>query len=100
MSRAMAQSDPSTMKRLDRVENAIGQITKILVEQSERVDSGFRNVHGEIHAVRGELETMRQALTERLDRLIAVTTQERTASFERLADIERRLARLEENAGF
>jgi hypothetical protein len=86
MSRAMAQSDPTTMKRLDRVENAIGQITKILVEQSERVDSGFRNVHGEIHAVRGEvhavrgeLETMRQALTERLDRLIAVTTQERTS---------------------
>jgi hypothetical protein len=63
------------MKRLDRVESAIGQIAKILVEQSERVDSGFRQVHGEIHAVRGELETMREALTQRLDRLIAVTTQ-------------------------
>jgi hypothetical protein len=72
MARAMANSDPNTMKRLDRVETAIGQIPKILVEQSERVDSGFRHV---------------------------VTTQERTLGFERLAEIERRLARLEQHTG-
>lgn len=39
------------------------------------------------------------AVTDRLDRLIAVTIQERTTSTERLGDIERRLARLEERAG-
>ena len=41
----------------------------------------------------------REALTERLDRLIAVTTQERTLSVERLASIEARVARIEERIG-
>jgi hypothetical protein len=35
----------------------------------------------------------------RLDRLIAVTIEERTASTDRLRDIERRLSRLEERVG-
>ena len=39
------------------------------------------------------------AVVDRLDRLIAVTIQERTASTERLGDIERRLSRLEERVG-
>lgn len=39
------------------------------------------------------------AVTDRLDRLIAVTIQERTGSTERLGEIERRLTRLEERAG-
>ena len=116
----MSQSNDQTM-RLERVEDAIVQIAKILVEQSERVDSGFNRVHreldevrGEISSVRGEissvrsevssvrseLQTTREALTERLDRLIAVTMQERTLGIERLAELERRLARLEAHAGF
>lgn len=110
----MAKSDDNSMKRLDRVEGAITQISTILVEQSERIDSGFNRVHAEIHAVRGEIhgvrgevhgvrgevQATREALTDRLDRLIAVTIQERTLGFERLAEIELRLARLEERSGF
>jgi hypothetical protein len=37
-----------------------------------------------------------EAVTERLDRLIAVTMKSRTADVGRLEDIERRLTRLEE----
>jgi hypothetical protein len=84
------------MKRLDRVEHAIAQVATILVEQSERIDS----VRGELREVRGEIQSTREALSERLDRLIAVTMQERTLGIERLAEIERRLARLEHQAGF
>ncbi|HVR18405.1 MAG TPA: hypothetical protein VMS65_01870, partial [Polyangiaceae bacterium] len=40
-----------------------------------------------------------RTLGSRLDRLIAVTIQERTYSVERLADIERRLGKLEERMG-
>ena len=38
-------------------------------------------------------------VNERLDRLIAVTMKERTGGVERLAEIERRLDKLEERAG-
>ena len=39
------------------------------------------------------------AVTDRLDRLISVTTKDRTVSIERIATIETRLARLEERVG-
>ena len=75
----------STMARLARVERdstelkrMLGQIARILTDQRERIDG------------------LGDKLGERLDRLIAVTMQERTYSFERLADIERRLTRLED----
>jgi hypothetical protein len=55
-------------------------IADSLAELSERVDSLGERLEG------------------RLDRLIAVTTQERTYSVERLANIERRLARLEKRS--
>jgi hypothetical protein len=38
-------------------------------------------------------------LGERLDRLITATIEERTASTDRLRDIERRLSRLEDRVG-
>ena len=41
----------------------------------------------------------REALTERLDRLSSVTTQERTVGSERLASIEDGVAKLEERNG-
>ena len=76
------------MARLSRVERdstefkrMLGQIANILVEQNERIDR------------------LGDRLGDRLDRLIAVTIQERTYSVERLADIERRLSRLEERSG-
>jgi chromosome segregation ATPase len=108
----MANSDPNEM-RIQRIEQAIVQLTTILTEQSERTDSGFNQLHQEIHGVRnevhtmrgdlntmrGDLNTMREAITDRLDRLINVTVQARTHDIERFADIERRLARLEGRVG-
>jgi hypothetical protein len=42
---------------------------------------------------------MREALSDRLDRLIAITVKERTAGLERMVSIEERLARLEAHVG-
>jgi hypothetical protein len=76
------------MARLDRLEAAVVHITDVLVLQSERMDAGFRTLTERLDAV-----------TDRLDRLIAVTLEERTAGIERLASIEQRLARLEQRVG-
>jgi hypothetical protein len=94
----MANSDPNEM-RIRRLEQSVVQITTILVEQGERTDAGFNLVHKEIHGVRSELHDLREAITDRLDRLITVTVQARTHDIERFADIERRLARLEGRVG-
>ena len=83
------------MARLDRLEGAIVHVKDILVLQSERLDS----LRDEIRGVHDETRVMREILTDRLDRLIAITTTERTAEVDRLANIERRLARLEERVG-
>jgi uncharacterized coiled-coil protein SlyX len=87
----MAESK-AIMARLARVERdsadlkkMLGQIARILTDLSDRVDR-----------VSERVDELGERLGDRLDRLIAVTMQERTYSFERLADIERRLARLEE----
>ena len=78
----------NTMARLDRLEGALVHITDVLVLQGERLD-----------VLRDEVRMTREALTERLDRLISVTTQERTLGIERLASIETRVAKLEERIG-
>jgi tetrahydromethanopterin S-methyltransferase subunit G len=73
--------------RLAKVERDVGelkgaviQITHILVDQSERMDAGFRAVRGELQELRqelhGELQELRDSLGQRLDRLIAVTRPE------------------------
>ena len=52
--------------------------------------------------MREEMKGMREAMgaiTDRLDRLIAITVKERTSGVERLARIEERLARLEAHVG-
>jgi uncharacterized coiled-coil DUF342 family protein len=144
----MAESQESTMARLDRLEASLAHLKDVLVLQSERMDIGFASlreelqanrqelrkmsdetrgmseqtrlmveqtrlmaeqtramaeqVHGlreETRATREETRTMRETLTDRLDRLIAITLKERTAGIERLANIEQRLARLEEHVG-
>ena len=86
----MAQSK-DTMARLDRLEGTFAAITDILVLQGERLDG-----------MREEMKGMREAMgavTDRLDRLIAITVKERTSGVERLARIEERLARLEAHVG-
>lgn len=112
MGNFMADST-NTMVRLDRLEGAFVHITDLLVLHSERMDFGFSSLRDEIHAMReegralreegralrDETRAMRESLAERLDRLIAITTKERTSSIERLASIEARLARLEGHVG-
>jgi hypothetical protein len=113
-------ADSKYVARLERLEGAFVHITDLLVLQGQRLD-GFReellvhrremhdlrgemhglrdDLRGEMRAVREETRSMREALGDRLDRLIAITTKDRTMSIERLASIEARLARLEEHVG-
>jgi uncharacterized coiled-coil protein SlyX len=92
----MAES--KIMARLEKVEReaadfkrVLSRVTTILVDQSERID----RVSERVDQLGGKVDQLGDRLSERLDRLIAVTIQERTYSVERLADIERRLSRLE-----
>ena len=91
------------MARLEKLEReshdfkrALLQITDVLVDQSERIDTVGKTLGGRIDALGGRIDELGATLGGRLDRLIAVTIQERTYSVERLADIERRLSKLEE----
>jgi len=70
------------------LKTAAWRTAEILADHSEQLSGLQRTVDERLGAV-----------TDRLDRLIAVTIQERTSSTERLGDIERRLARLEERVG-
>jgi hypothetical protein len=70
------------------IKTAARKSVEILTANSERLGGLQRTLDERLGAV-----------TDRLDRLIAVTIQERTGSTERLGEIERRLARLEERAG-
>jgi len=67
----MADSD-DVMARLGRLENAFVQVADVLVLQGDRFDGLNRR----LDALEGELRTTREALADRLDRLIAVTTRE------------------------
>ncbi len=95
-------SSHELMARLGRLETSVAvmardvaelktaawRTTEILADHSERLSGLQRTIDERLGGV-----------TDRLDRLIAVTIQERTAGTERLGDIERRLARLEERVG-
>ena len=95
----------TVMGRLARLERdsagmkkTLAQIANILVDQSERIDQ----VGDRVDRLGDRVDRLGEKLDglgERLDRLIAVTVQERTCSVERLADIERRLTRLEDHTG-
>lgn len=96
-------------ERLNRVESDVGEIkgalvhiTHILVDHGDRLDSLNRRVDGLNQRVDGlnqRVESFQDAVTQRLDRLIDVTLRGRTADTERFAEVERRLARLEERVG-
>lgn len=95
----MAQWQDNVEERLTRLEEGMVNIAGILVDQSERIDYGFRIGREETQALRRdfreEMQELRTSLAERLDRLIAVTMRDRTQTADRLADIEERLTRLE-----
>jgi predicted nucleic acid-binding Zn-ribbon protein len=72
----------------------------------QEVREGFAAMRGESQSLRDEMRSardetrlMREALTDRLDRLISIGLRERTAGIERLAGIEERLTRLEAHVG-
>ena len=58
-----------------------------------------RAMREETRATRDQTQGFCETVTDRLDRLIAITTKERTTSVERLQSIEERLAKLEERVG-
>jgi chromosome segregation ATPase len=88
---------------------AAWRTTEILVDHTEALSGLQRSMEGVQRSMEGmqrSMEGMQRSVderlggvTDRLDRLIAVTIQERSASAERLGEIERRIARLEERVG-
>ncbi len=68
-------------ERLDTVTERLDTVTERLDRLTDRVDTGFR------------------AMTDRLDRLITVTIDERTRNYDRMHDLEKRVQRLEDRAG-
>jgi chromosome segregation ATPase len=95
--------DTGEMKRdIADLKVAAWRTTEILIDHSQHLSRLQQSTDGLQRSMDGMQRTMDErlgAVTDRLDRLIAVTIQERTASTERLGDIERRLARLEERVG-
>jgi chloramphenicol 3-O-phosphotransferase len=81
---------------------AAWRTTEILVDHTEALSGLQRSMEGVQRSMEGMQRSVDERLggvTDRLDRLIAVTIQERSASAERLGEIERRIARLEERVG-
>lgn len=83
---------PERMEKIEAdigaIKTAVVRIVEVLADHSERMGGMQRT-----------MDLARTSMESRLDRLIAVTIEERTASVERLGDIERRLKRLEERVG-
>ena len=106
----MADSKGNVEERLARLEEAVVNIAGILVDQSARIDYGFRVAREENQALRnemmerldsvnGRLDALAgkfDSVNERLDRLIAATLRSGTQTADRLADIELRLTKLED----
>ena len=92
----------NTMGRLSRLESNVAELKTDVRE----LKTDVRELKTTAWRMAEMFADHRLAVTERLDRLIAVTMQERTANAERLGEnaerlgeIERRLARLEERVG-
>jgi phage shock protein A len=105
----MANSSEDVMQRIARLETnvddlkgAVVHIVNLLIEQGERMDARMERMDARMERIETRMESMDagiQAVTERLDRLITVSIQERTFGIERLAELERRIARLEAHTG-
>ena len=100
------------MMRLERLETDVSeikgtlvQIANILVGHSDRMDAMQRSMDAmqqSMSAMQQSMSAMQQGMQSvvgRLDRLIEVTIRDRTQGVERMGDVERRLARLEEHVG-
>jgi len=76
-------------QRLDRIDERLDHIDGAIY----RLHRGFTD---RFEALEHRFDSLEQSLNSRLDRLLAVTLEERTRNYERLADIERRLTKVEE----
>ncbi|HKY37323.1 MAG TPA: hypothetical protein VJN18_15375 [Polyangiaceae bacterium] len=91
-------SSSSSMGRLARIEKDVHDLKGVAVRMTEILTDHSQQLTDLRRTVQAMDERM-GGVNDRLDRLIALSMQERTASTERLGDIERRLARLEERSG-
>jgi len=91
---------------------AAWRTTEILVDHSEQLSElrrGLGSLNDRVDGLNDRVDGLNDRIdglavkmdgvNQRLDRLIAVTMQGRTADTERFGEIERRLARLEERVG-
>lgn len=105
----MANFPEEAMQRIARLETSVDDlkgavihIVNLLIEQGERMDARMERMDARMERIETRMESMDvgiQAVTERLDRLITVSIQERTFGIERLTELERRIARLEAHTG-
>jgi len=87
------------LKANRREVRGMSEQTRLMAEQTRLMAEQTHSMAEQVHGLREDTRTMRETLTDRLDRLIAITLKERTLGVERLANIEQRLARLEEHVG-
>jgi hypothetical protein len=85
-------------EQLSELRRGLGTLNERFDGLNERFDGlneRFDGLNERVDGLAGKMDGVNQ----RLDRLIAVTMQGRTADTERFGEIERRLARLEERVG-
>ena len=93
------QANRQELRSMSEQTRLMAEETRLMAEQTRSMAEEVHGLREDTRATREETRTMRETLTDRLDRLIAITLKERTAGIERLANIEQRLARLEEHTG-
>ena len=93
------QANRQEIRGMSEQTRLMAEQTRLMAEQTRSMAEQVDGLREDTRATREETRTMRETLTDRLDRLIAITLKERTHGIERLANIEQRLARLEEHAG-
>ena len=103
----MANSkDMARLSKLERdvseMKSALIQLTHTAVDQSGRIDTvteRLDTVTERLDRLTDRVDTGFRAMTDRLDRLITVTIDERTRNYDRMHDLEKRVQRLEDRAG-
>ncbi len=93
------QANRHEIRGMSEQTRLMAEQTRLMAEQTRSMAEEVHGLREETRATREETRAMRETLTDRLDRLIAITLKERTVGIERLANIEQRLARLEEHVG-
>jgi hypothetical protein len=93
------QANRQELRSMSEQTRSMAEQTRLMAEQTRSMAEEVHGMREETRGMREETRAMRETLTDRLDRLIAITLKERTQGIERLSNIEERLARLEEHVG-